>query len=130
YTHTDLGGNDDIWKLDLRNGSAERVTDADEIDIVPDWSPDGQSIAFSSARGGAISIWTIPASGGKRLRINDGGYAPRYSPDAKSILFWNKHALFTMDTHGNNIRQLASNVVEPVSAVWNKAKHDAAFFAR
>src|SRR5262249_36935586 len=91
---------------------------------------DGQSIAFSSARGGAISIWTIPASGGKRLRLNDGGYAPRYSPDSRSILFWNKHALFTMDTHGNNIRQVASNVVEPVSAVWNKSKQGAAFFAR
>ena len=83
YTHTDLSGNDDVWKIDIRNGTAERVTDADEIDITPDWSADGQSIAFASARGGAISIWTTPASGGKRLRINDGGYAPRYSPDSE-----------------------------------------------
>src|SRR5262245_2605812 len=52
YTYTNLNGNDDIWKLDIRNGSAERVTDADEIDVTPDWSSDAHSIAFASARGG------------------------------------------------------------------------------
>jgi len=130
YTHTDLGGNDDIWKLDLRNGSAERVTDADEIDIAPDWSPDGQSIAFSSARGGAISIWTIPASGGKRLRVNDGGFAPRYSPDAKSILFWNRQAMWTMDTQGKNLRELARDSFEPNPGVWSKSSQPPAFFLK
>ena len=122
YTHTDLTGNDDIWKLDIRNGSAERVGDAEEIDITPDWSPDGQSIAFSSARGGAISVWTILASGGKRLRINDGGYAPRYSPDGKSILFWNHQALWSMDTQGKNVQQVASGILEPIAGAWSKSK--------
>jgi Tol biopolymer transport system component len=120
YTHTDLSGNDDIWKIDIRNGSTERVTDADEIDISPDWSPDGRSIAFASARGGAISIWTTPASGGKRLRINDGGFAPRYSPDSKSILFWKNQALWTMQADGKNPREVVREVPEPVAGVWRK----------
>jgi Tol biopolymer transport system component len=122
YTYTDLNGNDDIWKLDIRNGSAERMTDADEIDVTPDWSPDGQSMAFASARGGAISLWTIPASGGKRLRINDGGYAPRYSMDSKSISFWNQQSLWTMELQGKNLREIASDLFEPVSSVWSKTK--------
>jgi Tol biopolymer transport system component len=130
YTHTDLSGNDDIWKLDIRNGSAEHVTDADEIDVTPDWSSDGQSIAFSSARGGAVSIWTIPASGGKRLRINDGGYAPRYSPDANSILFWNRQALWTMDTHGKNVKQVAQDVLQPIAGVWSGSRQGPAFFVK
>jgi Tol biopolymer transport system component len=122
YTYTDLNGNDDIWKLDIRNGSAERMTDADEIDVAPDWSPDGQSMAFASARGGALSLWTIPASGGKRLRINDGGYAPRYSMDSKSISFWNQQSLWTMDLQGKNLREIASDLFVPVSSVWSKTK--------
>ncbi len=130
YTHTDLTGNDDIWKLDIRNGSTERVTDAEEIDVAPDWSPDGQSIAFSSARGGAISIWTTPASGGKRLRINDAGYAPRYSPDSKSILFWRGAALWTMDAQGTNLREIARDVIEPVAALWSKSRQGPAFFLK
>jgi Tol biopolymer transport system component len=130
YTHTDLSGNDDIWKLDVRNGSAERVTDADEVDLTPDASPDGQSIAFSSARGGAISVWAIPASGGKRLRINDGGYAPRYSPDAKSILFWNKQSLWTMDTQGNNRREVLRDVPEPTAGVWSRSREGPAYLTK
>jgi Tol biopolymer transport system component len=118
YTHTDLTGNDDIWKLDIRNGSAERITDADEIDVTADSSPDGRSIAFASARGGAIAIWTIPASGGKRLRLNDGGYAPRYSPDSKSVLFWNRQALWMMDADGANPHEIAKDLFEPAAGVW------------
>lgn len=127
YTHNDLNGNADIWKIDIRNGSAERVTDADEIDVTADWSPDGRSIAFASARGGAVSIWTIPASGGKRLRINDGGYAPRYSPDSASILFWNRQALWTMDADGRNSRKIAGDLLAPAMGVWSRK--GPAFFA-
>lgn len=128
YTHTDLSGNDDIWKLDIRNGSAEQVTDADEIDVSPDWSAEGRSIVFASARGGAISIWTTPASGGKRLRINDAGYAPRYSPDSKSILFWNRRALWTMDADGRNLQEVARDVIEPAAGVW--ARKGRMFFVK
>ena len=120
YTHTDLDGNSDVWKLDIRNGSSERVTDAEEIDVKPDWSPEGRSIAFASGRGGAISIWTIPASGGKRLRLNDGGYAPRFSPDSKSILFWNRQALWTIDANGRNLHKVAAGLTNPVSGVWSR----------
>jgi Tol biopolymer transport system component len=127
YTHTDLEGNADIWKLDIRNGSAERVTDADEIDVAADWSRDGRSIAFASARGGAISIWIIPASGGKRLRINDGGYAPRYSRDSKSILFWDREALWTMDADGRNTRRVVGDLIQPGVGVW--CPKGPAFFA-
>jgi Tol biopolymer transport system component len=131
YTHTDPLGNDDIWKIDIRNGSAERVTDADEIDVAADWSPDGQSIAFASARGGAISVWTTPASGGKRLRINSGGYAPRYSPDSKAILFWDHQALWTMQADGKNPREAARNIFEPVAGIWDKTRGtNNKFFAR
>src|SRR5262249_34079636 len=130
YTHTDLQGNDDIWKLDIRNGSAQRMTDADEIDLTPDWSPDAHSIAFASARGGPISIWTTPASGGKRLRINDAGYAPRYSPDSKSILFWNRQALWTMDADGKNLREVVRDILEPAPGVWSNAGKTASVLAK
>ncbi len=130
YTHTDLSGNDDVWKIDIRNGTAERVTDADEIDITPDWSADGQSIAFASARGGAISIWTTPASGGQRLRINDGGYAPRYSPDSKSILFWNRQALWIMQADGKNPTEVARDIFQPVAGVWSRILKGPKFFAK
>jgi Tol biopolymer transport system component len=120
YTYTDLNGNDDIWKIDIRNGSAERVTDADEIDITPDRSPDDRTIAFASTRSGPLSIWAVPAAGGKRFKLNDGGYAPRYSPDGKSILYWNRQALWTMDVDGKNPEQIYGPVPEPTTGVWSR----------
>lgn len=119
YTHTDLAGNNDLWKIDLRNDESDPMTDADEIDITADWAPDGRSAVFSSARGGALSIWTIGSTGGKRLRINDGGYAPRFSGDGRSILFWNAQALWSMNADGSNLRRLRDSTPEPVPALWS-----------
>ncbi len=122
YTHADMAGNDDVWRLDIRNGSTERVTDADELDLTPDASSDGRLIAFTSTRGVSPSVWIISASGGKRLRLNDGGYGPRFSPDGTAILYWNKGAFWTMESNGNN-PQPASLDPAPAQAVggWNKS---------
>ncbi len=119
YSHIDLSGNADIWKIDTRNGSAERVTDADEIDVAGDWSPNGRSITFASGRAGAISIWTIPASGGKRLRITEAGYAPRFAPDNRSILFWNLQTGWIMDSDGTNLQQAQTGLTTPSSGIWS-----------
>jgi Tol biopolymer transport system component len=116
YTHTDLAGNQDIWKHDIRTGDAEKLTDADEIDLSADASPDGRSIAFASARGGPVSIWTIPMAGGKRLRLNNGGYFPRYSPDARTIAYWSGGNLWTMSTNGS--AAMEDMAAEPQPGVW------------
>ncbi len=60
----------------------------------------------------------MPASGGKRLRINDAGYAPRYSPDSRSILFWNRGAFWTMDAGGGRSREVFSGAPNPAAGAW------------
>lgn len=118
YTHTDLAGNQDIWKHDIRNGNAERVTDADEVDLSPDTSPDGRTITFASARGGPVSVWTIPMTGGKRLRMNNTGHFPRYSPDGRTIAYWSSGNLWTMDASSADNRTALDMVSEPTPAEW------------
>jgi Tol biopolymer transport system component len=122
YTSADLNGNADVWRLDTRNGQTERITDADEIDVTPDASADGRWLAFASTRSVSPSIWIEPASGGKRLRINEGGYAPRFSADSQAILFWNRGSLWTMGVNGGNVLQLAFRGPEssPVVAGWTQ----------
>ena len=117
YTNTDPAGNQDVWKLDLRNSASESLTDDPGIDLQPDWSADGRTIAFTSARGGPLSIWTVPADGGKRLRLNDGLY-PKFFDSGRSLLFWDQNAFWSIDTSGGNRRRIRDNIGAPAPAVW------------
>lgn len=78
------------------DGSAEakQITDGDYEDSHPTWTPDGKSIAFSSARGEDWDIellgdvYVVPAEGGEpeRLTPGDGVYsAPSFSPDGSML---------------------------------------------
>jgi len=69
-----LGGNSDIWILDLKRGMSSRFTFETSVEDDPVWSPDGQWLAFSSSQGqipsahrkrssGTGSIEALPASG-------------------------------------------------------------------
>ncbi len=65
-----------------------------------DVSPDGNLIAFKSAKGGTYDIWTVSAEGGepKQLtRMPGREMAPRFSPDGRWIAF-------EADFGGTNIR--------------------------
>jgi dipeptidyl aminopeptidase/acylaminoacyl peptidase len=78
------------------DGSAEarQITDGDYEDSRPTWTPDGKSVAFSSARGDDWDIeligdiYVVPAVGGEPKRLTPGDssyYAASYSPDGKLL---------------------------------------------
>lgn len=78
------------------DGSAEakQITDGDYEDSRPTWTPDGESIAFSSARGEDWDValkgdvYVVPAEGGEPTRLTPGDanyYAPSYSPDGSLL---------------------------------------------
>jgi TolB protein len=120
YTRTALDGNRDIWKADTRTGLQEPLTDGGEIDDVPDWSPDGQTVVFASSRGGELALWAVPASGGRRQRLNDGGYAPRFSPDGSRIAYWHEEAIWTADADGRDpVRVADAGQLAPPA--WGRA---------
>ena len=119
YTSTDVLGQADLRKVDLRDGSSSIVTDAAEIDFEPDWSPDGRTIAFASNMGGTMALWTMPV-GGKRESLSASGYFPRFSSDGQSLLFWGQQALWTIQADGKNARRFRDGVGEPLPAGWVK----------
>ncbi|HUQ23678.1 MAG TPA: S9 family peptidase [Gaiellaceae bacterium] len=76
------------------SAAAKQITDGDFEDSRPTWTPDGESIAFSSARGEhwdidlVGDIYVVPADGGEPKRLTPGDsnhYAPTYSPDGKLL---------------------------------------------
>lgn len=121
YTHTDLNGNPDIWKLDLRTSESEGMTDAEEIDAQADWMPNGRNIVFASDHSGTMSIWSVPANGGQRIPLNNNGFFPRYSPDGSSIVYWSRQAFWSMGLDGKAPHPLRDGIPEPTPAVLTRS---------
>jgi serine/threonine-protein kinase len=81
----------DVWIVDLARGTRTRLTFSDKADWAPVWSPDGETIAFSSGRAGIGNLYRKPADGSEEAeRITESEHlqAPAsWSPDGRFIAF-------------------------------------------
>jgi dipeptidyl aminopeptidase/acylaminoacyl peptidase len=102
YKFNDTGWFDDkrshVWVVDVSTGAARQITFGEDWnDSDPQWSPDGQRIAFVSDRTGQAfdesrntDVFVIDADGGPITKISDHDEedsSPRWSPDGKTIAF-------------------------------------------
>ena len=82
--------NSDIWLVSARGGTPVRLTSSPKADGQPEWSRDGQTIAFISAREEKPQLWRISAFGGEAEKLSDsksGVVAFQWSPDGKRIAY-------------------------------------------
>ncbi len=79
-----------IYVVPLRSGEMRQLTNDEHSSSSPRWSPDGEKLAFISARDGESQIWTIDVSNGalkKITSISTGAGDPVWSPDGKWLAF-------------------------------------------
>lgn len=62
-------GNWEIWTINEDGTDAVRLTEDGANDGLPTWSPDGNSIAFVSDRGGVWAIWAMNADGSNQRKL-------------------------------------------------------------
>ena len=94
-TTTDLaaGKRDaDVWIVPADGSAPPRpLTRNEKTDDTPRFSPDGKTLAFISARGGAPQVYLLDLSGGEPRKLTDlsaGVQAPLvFSPDGKKLAF-------------------------------------------
>ncbi|HYN06481.1 MAG TPA: protein kinase [Vicinamibacterales bacterium] len=83
----------DIWVFNVARGLRERITSDPADDFAPAWSPNGDRLAFSSARQGRVELFTVRTSGGARESLlalpglDVGKFAATWSPIDDMVVF-------------------------------------------
>ncbi|MEO6259270.1 MAG: hypothetical protein ABIP63_02935, partial [Thermoanaerobaculia bacterium] len=83
------GGNSDIWRTTLDGTRRKRLTDDPGVDLMPDVSPDGRTVAFISSRSGQVTIWMMDADGAHQRQLTSHGRdsRPRFAADGRSLVY-------------------------------------------
>lgn len=114
-----------LWKKNISSGKATRLTDSEEFEFEPSYSPDGKSIVYvtwDDDEMGAVLTMNLATGVTSRLTKKKGIYrTPAYSPDGKSIVFrkdgGNSHqgylyckkpGIYTMSVDGSQRPQLVT----------------------
>lgn len=106
----------DIWQIQSGKPPRSFVSSTRE-DGYPEYSPDGNRVAFSSDRSGLQQIWVCDQDGGDPTQLTrfDTGPSgtPRWSPDGHWIVFDREVAhrwgIFVMAADGGQVRKLTSD---------------------
>ncbi len=111
--------NTDVWVVSAGGGALTKISDHDEADNSPRWSPDGKTMAFMGQvrQRDHVKIWLAPASGGAPsvLAANGLDLIPgnlEWSGDGKALYFQagikGETHLFRVDVAQKSISQVTS----------------------
>lgn len=117
YSST-VGGNADIYELNLADGSNRQLTTLPSTEVQPSYAADGKSFVYVSdkIRAGRPSIYRYDFSTGKASLVSSGRYAasPQLSADGQRLAFLNgrQAAVMTLAT-GQVINIAETELDEP-----------------
>ena len=116
-----------IWAYDIpANGEApgepKVLIGSRQLQVGPQYSPDGKRIAFASSRTGPWEIWISAADGSNPIQLTNFGDrqtgTPRWSYDGKYIVFdarpERRSDIYSIDSQGGTPRRLTSGPYDNV----------------
>ena len=79
-----------LWLMDVTTGNARELTPAKKSERSPQWSPNGNMLAFLSNRDGKTQVYTAHSDGGDATAVTARKYGVasfHWSPDGGSIAY-------------------------------------------
>lgn len=120
-----------IWQMNLSSPRDKRpyliVSSTSDTDQGPgpQFSPDGQKLAYMSDRSGTMEIWISNRDGSNPFQLTAVGGAgtPRWSPDSQTIVFdviKPNSAIVSMNLHGGAPQVLTADKFDSVCPSWSR----------
>ncbi len=134
FAHYDDQTAGDIYVMNADGSGLRNLTNTpDKWEEAPDWSPNGQQIAFLfvwfAGGGAAAELYAMNADGSNPHPVISGGpdLDPRWSPDGQRIAFtslrnashkynWN---VFVVNADGSGLTQLTKDSNYHIAPVWS-----------
>ena len=113
------GGQPEVWIMHADGSDPVQLTNSPEpatLNGQPDWSPNGQRIAFMSTRTGNADIFVMSADGDDLVNLTDHpgtDQAPAWSPDGKQVAFHSNRdgdfEIYAVDVRTREVTQLTDH---------------------
>ncbi len=109
------------------NGKLTQLTNDSYVDLEPDWSPDGNTLAYISDRGGIMNVWLndLKTNQSRLLsaQIKEDTSYPTWSPDGKQIAYYTQNYMKKWGYGILHIADVASGDVKVANkSVWVPSK--------
>ena len=125
----------EIYLMDYDGWNQRPITAHRSLSLAPDWSPDGQLLAYVTYVRGTPGIFVadFQRGGEKRALITDGtlNSSPSFGPDGRRFVLTRSTGgsseIFVADTTGGGLRQLTYSPGIDTSPAWSPRGREIAF---